>query len=102
MTPRPHDVSDLYLSPLVLELDRRLQTLSDQTSGQLDEFVALATDREPRDQNGRRLWLLQGVSHLVELHSWEVAWDPRGLRVSHGEHSIVLGVPGSVREYLGL
>jgi len=100
MTTRPHDVTDLYLSPVLLEVDRRLADLAGQTARQLELFSALSTDREARDSVERKALLLDSLTHLVDLHGWSVAWDARGLRVSHGNHAVVLGVPDSVREYL--
>jgi hypothetical protein len=100
MTIRPHDRTDLYLAPVALELDRRLAAMSGRSREELDVEVAIATDRQPWDADSRRTLLLEALVHLVPLRGWQVSWAERGLRLSHGEHELVLGVPDSVREYV--
>jgi hypothetical protein len=100
MTIRPHDRTDLYLSPVALALDRRLDALAGLSAEQLDVDVAFATDLEPRGVEGRRELLLQALVHLLPQHGWQIAWVERGLRLSHDDHELVLGVPDSVRDYV--
>lgn len=100
MGARPHDVPDLYLSPVTLELDHRLGELEGLTEAEIELRIALATDRQPRDCADRASLVLLMLTHALETHGWEVAWKPRGLRVSHGDHEVVLGVPHSLRAYL--
>ncbi len=48
----PHDAADLYLAPLLLVLDERLEELSRLDLDQLHVHVGLVSDRarlEPRD-----------------------------------------------------
>ena len=78
MAIRPHDVTDLYLAPVVLAVDARIEQL-----GQLDKDGLLRT-----------------VTHLVDCHGWESSWDPRGLRLTHDAHTFVLGIPAVFHEYL--
>lgn len=99
MTTKPHDVSDLFLAPVALELDRRLQRLSGRSAHELDLEIAVSTDQEP-SAGSRDSLLLEALTHLLPLHGWEVSWDHRGLRLQHSGHELVLGVPGSVRAYL--
>ena len=100
MTTMPRDLTDLYLAPVALDLDRRLEGMTGRTPHQLDLDVAMATDQQPRDAYDRRALLLATLTHLLPTHGWHVAWHPRGLAVTHGQHLFVLGVPDSVREYL--
>jgi hypothetical protein len=102
MTVRPHDVSDLYLSPLTLELDRRLRELEGLTEAEIDFRVALETDREPRVPGDRPALVLQLLAHALDTHGWQIAWASRGLRLSHDDHELVLGVPDNLRAYLGV
>jgi len=102
MTTAPRDITDLYLAPVALELDRRLQKLSGLSNRRLDTEVALATDRQPANERDRRLLMLETLTHLLADHGWDASWHPRGLRVAHDHHALVLGVPDSVREYIGL
>jgi hypothetical protein len=100
MITRPNDITDLYLSPIALELDRRLKGLDGLSSHDLDVQVTLATDRRPVDTASRSALMLENLTHLLPLHGWELSWVHRGLLLSHGEHQLVLGVPDSVREYI--
>ncbi len=100
MTTTPHDLPDLYLAPVVLELDRRLEAMTGRAVHQLDIDVALATDRQPIDAERRSALMLATLTHLLTMHGWVAGWDPRGLRLSHESHRVVLGLPASVRAYL--
>jgi len=101
MSIRPRDLTDLYLSPVALELDRRLEELSSKTARDLEVTVALSTDREASGPDARAELFLQSLAHLIPLHGWELGYEGRGVRVRHGDHSLVLGVPGCVRDYVG-
>jgi hypothetical protein len=101
MIARPRDTTDLYLAPVALELDRRLEKLSGLSERRLDVEVGFATDQQPRDVGDRRALMLATLTHLLPAHGWVVSWHPRGLRLSHERHQVVLGVPDSVRAYLG-
>jgi hypothetical protein len=101
MTVRPHDIVDLYLSPLTLELDHRLRQLEDLSEAEIQFKVALETDCEPRVPEERPSLVLRMLAHNLDRHGWEMEWAPRGLRLSHDDHQLVLGVPDSVRSYLG-
>ncbi len=100
MTIRPRDLTDLYLSPVAIELDRRLEELSPLTVRELELRIALSTDREASVPSARMELFLQSIAHLIPLHGWELAYEPRGVRVRHGDHSLVLGVPDCVRDYV--
>lgn len=40
------------------------------------------------------------VTRQIDLHGWTVDWDPRGLRLTHSRHTLVLGIPPFFVEYL--
>ncbi|MFC6239250.1 hypothetical protein [Longivirga aurantiaca] len=102
MAARPHDIVDLYLAPVALGVDERLAELARLSQAELFVQVSLSTDREPVSTEERRRGLLLTVTHLLELHDWEPAWDEggRGLRLSHGGHSLTLGITPNLREFL--
>ena len=100
MTTRPHDVTDLYLSPVVLAVDARIEELGHLTKDQLDYEVALESDTPDFTRAMREDALIRAVTHLVDRHGWEFGWDPRGLRLSHDAHTLVLGIPAVFAEYL--
>lgn len=101
MTMRPSDLADLYLAPVALRLDAELAALGTMSEDELKTCIALRTDRDPGSVSDRGGLLLQAVTHSHELHSWVPCWDPRGLRLTNGEHSVVLGVGETLRKYIG-
>ena len=98
----PHDITDLYLAPVVLKIDAELELLRGKTHDDLLMYIALTTNREPRDLDERRKYLLEAVSRFTDMHGWVATWHPRGLRLEHDDHQIVLGVPAAVHSYLQL
>jgi hypothetical protein len=100
MTRRPHDPTDLYLAPVALAVDARLDELAGLTRAELAERVALETNREAHSAEAARHALVDEVTYLIELHGWEVSWDPRGIRLSHDEYSLVLGAPAVFAEFV--
>jgi hypothetical protein len=96
----PHDTADLYLAPLLLVLDQRLEELSRLELDELHTHVGLVSDQPDWTREIRELALLQAIRHTIDCHDWELSWHPRGLLVSHGKHRVVLGVPNTFSEYL--
>jgi hypothetical protein len=97
---RPHDITDLYLAPVVLAVDARIEEL-----GRLDEAglaceVGLESDLPSYNRHMREEALIRTVKHLIETRDWEIRWDPRGLRLTHEAHTFVLGVPAVFLTYL--
>ena len=101
MAARPHDASDLYLAPVMLAVDARIEELGKLDKSQLAYEVALETNSLDVTRTMREEALIRAVTHLIEPHHWEFSWDPRGLRMTHHEHTFVLGVPAVFLEYLG-
>lgn len=100
MTARPHDVTDLFLSPVILDLDQQLAAFDGLSDEEVAFLIALGTNSVPDSVEERSVLALRAITHLVDTHGWEVSWAPRGLRVSHDDHELVLGVPESLRRYL--
>jgi hypothetical protein len=98
---RPHDITDLYLAPVALSVDEELQYLRDLNEGEVLRHIVLATNREPRTVEERRAYFVEAMTHHHDMHGWIASYDPRGLRLTNGEHTLVLGVPSGVRSYLG-
>ena len=97
---RPHDVVDLLLAPVALAIDARLEQLGQLTPAELEFEVALEGDRPQRTRELREDGLLATITHTVDPHGWSCSWDPRGLRLTHGQHAFVLGLPPSLSAYL--
>jgi hypothetical protein len=100
MTTRPHDISDLYLAPVALAVDARLEELGRLDKNALAYEVAVESDLPDVTRRVREEALIRTVTHLIDCHDWELSWDPRGLRLAHDGHSFVLGIPAVFAAYL--
>ena len=100
MSTLPHDITDLYLAPVVLAVDARLEELGALDLDELRKRVALIAGGVDQTVEMRERGLLRTVTQALEQHSWRLAWDPRGLRLQHDAHNLVLGVPPVFAEYL--
>ena len=100
MTAAPHDVSDLFLAPLVIALDERIDELGALDPDDLAMRVAIEGDRPASTREFRITGLLATVTHLIDLHHWEPSWQPRGIELSHGGRKVVLGVPASLTDFV--
>jgi hypothetical protein len=96
----PHDVTDLYLSPVALAVDERLAELGTLSDQELTFRLALETNSEPRSRAAAESAVLADAAYLVDTHGWDIEWDPRGVRLTHDGHTLVLGVPANVRAYV--
>lgn len=100
MTTVPHGVADLYLAPVVISIDERIDELSQLSMADLEERVALYSNRPDWTREDRETGLLETMCYLIDCHKWLLEWDKRGLRLTHGDYSVVLGVPQSFRDYI--
>jgi hypothetical protein len=100
MATRPHDLTDLYLAPVVLTVDARIAQLGRLDRDGLAYKVALESDTPDFTRAMREDGLIRTITHLIDSHDWEFSWDPRGLRLTHDTHTFVLGIPVVFLEYL--
>ena len=100
MATRPHDLTDLYLAPVVLAVDARIEELGRLDKDRLAYEVALESDAPDFTRGMREAALIRTVTHLIDSHDWEFSWDVRGLRLTHQAHTFVLGIPAVFLEYL--
>jgi hypothetical protein len=101
MSDRPHDVTDLYLAPVLLAVDARLEELGQLDKGRLAYEVALESDLPDVIRQMREEALIRAITHLTDAHHWTFSWDPRGLRMTHDAHTFVLGLPPGLLDFLG-
>jgi len=94
--PRPHDVADLALAPMLINIERNLAMLRD--SDDLEYALALDLNDDGRQYHtaGERARRVQAfATNNVDLHGWTVSPTPdlQGLAVSHGDYtvSVMLG-----------
>ncbi len=100
MAARPHDMADLYLAPVVLVVDARIEELGHLDKDGLAYEVGLESDSPDFTRPMREKALIRTVTHPIDCHGWELGWDLRGLRLTHDAHTLVLGVPAVFLEYL--
>ena len=100
MATRPHDISDLYLAPVALAVDARIEELGHLDKDRLAYDVALESDSPDFTRHLREEALIRTITHLIDTHDWQFSWDPRGLRLTHQTHTFVLGIPANFLEYL--
>ena len=100
MTQLPHDIADLYLAPTALAVEARITDLGKLADEKLALQVAMESDEPDWSVDLRTNALLRTVGHLIDLRGWSLSWDDRGIRLSHGKHSLVLGVPANFRRYV--
>jgi hypothetical protein len=96
----PHDIVDLYLAPVALQIEARLCELAELDRDRLALKIATESDEPDWSPEVRTVGVLRTIGHLTDLHGWSLSWDARGVRVSHGKHALVLGVPANVRRYV--
>jgi hypothetical protein len=100
MATRPHDAADLYLAPVLLAVDARIEELGRLDKDGLAYEVALESDSPDITRHMREEALIRAITHIIDRHHWEFSWDPRGLRLTHDARTFVLGVPAVFTEYL--
>ena len=100
MVNRPHDLTDLYLAPVLLAVDTRIGELGKLDKDGLAYEVALESNSLDSTRQMREEALITTITHLTETHHWEFSWDPRGLRLTHDAHTFVLGIPAVFNDYL--
>jgi hypothetical protein len=99
MTVLPRDLADLYLAPVILAVDERIEELSRLGPDELAFQIALEGDHPEWTAGLREAGLLQAIERGVETHDWELSLDRRGIRMTHGQHTLVLGVPDTFTAY---
>lgn len=99
-TLMPHGVADLHCAPVVIAYDRRIQELARLNVHRLADRVEVESDRIGLTRQQRQEDLLKTVGRCIDHHGWQTSWDIRGIRLSHGRYSVVLGVPDSFHAYV--
>jgi hypothetical protein len=100
MAVLPRDVTDLYLAPAVLAVDARIEELSELGPDELAFQIGLEGDHPDWTAGLREAGLLQAIEHFVETHDWELSLDRRGIRMTHEDRTLVLGIPDTFATYL--
>ena len=96
----PRDYTDLFLAPVALNVEQRLEELATLDRDLLHRQIVVDTDREAGDRGTRAADVVASVTRLLDMHGWVAEWDDRGIRLSSGGRSLVLGVPRNVAAYV--
>jgi hypothetical protein len=96
----PREIVDLPLAPVVIAYDRRIQELAQLNVHQLADHVEVASRRISLTRPQRQEDLLDAVGYCIDRHGWQTSWDTRGIRLTRGTYSIVLGVPATFHAYV--
>lgn len=97
---RPNDRTDLLLAPVALEIDARLQALGEMDSDALNFRIALEGNVDLSNASMIHEGVIEASTNGINMHHWLASIDSRGLRISHDDHSLVLGFPENIREVL--
>jgi hypothetical protein len=100
MNMRPRDAADLLLAPVALQVDAKVQELSRMNPEQLAYHLAMEVDRDPRTEKQRGKDIVDAAVKPIDMDGWEASWDVRGVRLTHGRHSLVIGVGADVATYV--
>lgn len=100
MTLIPHDVPDVLLAPVVLHIDARLAEFGAMPGPQLRHEIGVMSDLPDRTRPLREAALLRALEHFQDLHGWTLNLDERGVRLTHATHTLTLGLPPAVRDFL--
>lgn len=96
----PHDVTDLYLAPVVLAVEERIEELGGLPLKELALRVAMDTDTGDWTVGMRTDGMVRAIGYLIDLRGWELSWHPRGIAVTHDNHRVVLGIPPTFARYV--
>ena len=100
MAVLPHDITDLRLAPVVLAVDAAIADLGRFPVEELAEQVERYRDLSDVTPELRKHWLLSLIEARVETFQWKLSFDARGIRLTHKEHSVVLGTPATFSAYI--
>jgi hypothetical protein len=102
-TPRPHSVSDLALSPVLVNIERNLAWLRDNDDLRYALAIELNDDDSEYPSPADRARRVHNAAvRNVDLHGWTVAptADGHGLAVSHGEYTISIMLGRRLADYV--
>lgn len=85
---------------MTLAVDGRLEELARLTPEELVCEIAVTANSDAKSSVERQRAVVSAATYPLDLHGWNVDLSPRGLRLHHAEHSLVLGLPPNVLEYL--
>ena len=101
--PRPHSVTDLALSPVLVSIERNLAWLRDNKDLEFALAVELNDDDSVYPTANDRARRIRAVAvRDIDLHGWAVTptADMHGLAVTHGEYTVSIMLGRTLAEYV--
>jgi len=101
--PLPHSVTDLALSPVLVNIERNLAWLRDNEDLLFELAVELNDDDSIYPTASDRARRIQKAAvRDVDLHGWAVTptADMHGLAVTHGEYTVSIMLGRRLTEYV--
>ena len=101
--PRPHDVADLALAPVLINIERNIAQLRESDDLEFALALDLNDDGRRYGTAGERAGRVQDyATREVDLHGWTVTPTPdlQGLAVSHGEYTVSIMLGKQVANYV--
>jgi hypothetical protein len=96
----PNDLPDLYLAPVLLEVEARVDRLSTLAPDDLSVEIALTSDAPDWSRAWREQALATALQHLLDLHGWTLSVDGRGVRLEHRRRTVTIALPPQLEEFL--
>jgi hypothetical protein len=96
----PHDLADLYLAPVALGIEARIEELGKLSIDELALEVALASDTPDWSRRWREEALVATIEHLLDLHGWSLVIEDHALRLFHRGRKVLIAMPTRFEEYL--
>lgn len=100
MTLAPRDLTDLRLAPVALAVDAQLQSFADLDRDAIHHRIAVESNSDAVTRDRRERDVVQSATYLLDLGGWAASLDPRGIRLTHDQHTFVLGMPRNLVDYV--
>ena len=93
-------MTDLYMAPVLLALEERIEQFGALNPDELANQIALESDLPDYTTEFRSEALLKALAQPIDLHDWSLSLVPRGIRVAHDDHAVVLGITPNLVAYV--
>lgn len=100
MAVLPHDITDLRLAPVTLAVDAAIEDLGRLSVDDLANRIERYRNISDITRENRMHWIIQEIEARAETFEWTLSFDDRGIRLTHKEHSFVLGTPATINAYI--
>ena len=96
----PHDLTDLYLAPVVLAIEACMERLGRLAPDELALEIALSSNAPDWTRSWREQALTSAIEHLIDVHGWSLTVESRSLRLAHRRRVVLMALPPTLEAYL--